>query len=145
MCSATTTAGSGDEWPVHVDAQAQDKLLSIPPDAWAAADALDEAETLRDLDLRSAIVVPLRARERTLGMLALGRRAAGAFSDADGELATALGARVTQAVDNALLYRAERVAHEEAETAAVRLGFLLDVTTTLALPLPPEQRRERLA
>ena len=139
----------GREWrrvaAVHVDPHAKDKLLSIPPDAWAAADAVDEAETLRDLDLRSAVVVTLQARERTLGMLALGRRAAGAFSEADRSLSAALGARVAQAVDNALLYRAERVAHEEAETAAARLRFLLDVTTTLASPLEPAQRLEQLA
>jgi PAS domain S-box-containing protein len=139
----------GREWrrvaAVHVDRNAQDKLLTIPPEAWAAADAVDEAETLRDLDLRSALVVPLQARERTLGMLALGRRETGAFSDADRSLSEALGARVAQAVDNALLYRAERVAHEEAETAAARLRFLLDVTTTLAAPLEPAQRLEQLA
>ncbi|HEX2047604.1 MAG TPA: SpoIIE family protein phosphatase [Acidimicrobiales bacterium] len=139
----------GGKWrrvaAVHVDPRAHGKLLTIPPEAWAAADAVDEAETLRDLDLRSALVVPLQARDRTLGMLALGRREAGAFSAADRSLSEALGARVAQAVDNALLYRAERAAHEEAEAAAARLRFLLDVTTTLASPLAPDERLEALA
>jgi PAS domain S-box-containing protein len=129
----------------HVDPSARDRLLSVPPSAWAAVDATGDTSTLADLDLRSALVVPLEARGRTLGMLALGRRAAGPFSEADRSLGTGLGTRVAQAVDNALLYRAERRAHREAETAALRLRFLLDVSTTLTSPLDLDHRLEVLA
>jgi len=78
-------------------------------------------------------------------MLALGRRAPGAFSPADRSLGAGLGTRVAQAVDNALLYRAERRAHHEAENAALRLRFLLDVSTTLTLPLDLDHRLDLLA
>jgi len=141
--------GAGRDWrrvaAVHVDPGAQDLLLSIPPSAWAAADATDDTATLEELDLRSALVVPLEARGRSLGMLALGRCAPGAFSEADRRLGAGLGTRVAQAIDNALLYRAERLAHEDAELAAMRLRFLLDVSTTLTSPLDLNQRLELLA
>jgi serine phosphatase RsbU (regulator of sigma subunit) len=130
---------------VHADPRIQPRLLSVPASAWAAADATADTSTLEELELRAALVVPLEARGRTLGMLALGRRAAGAFSDADRSLGLGLGTRVAQAVDNALLYRAERRAHEDTETAAARLRFLLDVSTTLASPHDLEHRLELLA
>jgi PAS domain S-box-containing protein len=130
---------------VHTDPQVQDRLLSIPPSAWATADATADASTLQDLDLRAALVVPLEARGRTLGMLALGRRAASPYSEADRDIGVGLGTRVAQAVDNALLYDAERRAHQEAERAARQLRFLLDVSTTLASPLDIDGRLDVLA
>lgn len=130
---------------VHLDPRAADKLLSVPPEAWTAADTAHGAATLADLDLCSALVVPLEARGRALGMLAFGRRERGAFSDADRNLAAGLATRVAQAIDNALLYRAERHAHQDAETAAGRLRFLLEITTALAAPGDRDDRLERLA
>src|SRR5689334_13157591 len=76
------------------------------PDSPAAAAAFDR------LRLRSAIIVPLRARGRALGSLTLytqhpyGRR----YSARDVHLATDLAGRAALAVDNARLYETEHAA-----------------------------------
>jgi serine phosphatase RsbU (regulator of sigma subunit) len=123
----------------------RNRLLAVPSSAWVEADGLDDAAALAALGLRSALVVPLEARRHTLGVLALGRRPSGGFSQADRSLAAGLATRIAQAVDNAGLYRAERRAHVEAETSAAQLRFLLDVSTTLASPLEPDDRLQQLA
>ena len=130
----------------HVRPEAERALADVPVGVWqqSATGGGDEG-ALRELGLRSVIAVPLLARGRTLGLLSFGRTAEGGFSPADRSLATDLGARMAQAVDNAMLYQAERQAHEEAETAAVRLRFLLDVSTTLASPLDLQHRLRALA
>jgi PAS domain S-box-containing protein len=83
------------------------------------ADALAEAvrpparvtEILRELGARSAILAPLSARGRTLGVVSLvaagrGRR----FDASDREFAEELAHRIALAVDNARLYREVREA-----------------------------------
>jgi PAS domain S-box-containing protein len=130
---------------IAADPALGNRLLSVPPGAWADEDAVEDSSSLRELGLRSALVLPLDARRRTLGMVALLRRGPDAFTDADRSLAAGLVTRVAQAVDNARLYRAERQAHQDAETAATRLRFLLDVSTTLAAAMDPDERLQQLA
>ncbi len=138
----------GDGWrrvaAVSVDPALHNGLLAVPPFTSAAGAGAQKA-ALGDVGFTSALVVPLEARHRSLGMLVLGRVDAQPFSDADRSLATGLATRMAQAVDNARLYRSEHRAHEEAENAAVQLRFLLDVSTTLASPLEPRERLEQLA
>jgi PAS domain S-box-containing protein len=80
-----------------------------------ASDA-EHVSLLGDLGLRSAMLVPLRARGRTVGVLSL---AAGpnrpAYTAADLALAEELAGRVAAMVDNARLYAME---HATAETLA---------------------------
>ncbi|MDX6410448.1 MAG: hypothetical protein QOE13_3519, partial [Gaiellaceae bacterium] len=121
------------------------RLLAVPPLAGADAAFTDDPAVLADLGLGSALVLPLDARGHALGILALGRRRSAAFTDADRSLAAGLATRIAQAVDNAGLYRAERRAHEDAETAAAQLRFLLDVSTMLAAPMETRERLEKLA
>ncbi|HEV2758262.1 MAG TPA: SpoIIE family protein phosphatase [Acidimicrobiales bacterium] len=141
--------GAGDGWRrvavASADADVEDALLALPLFASPTSDLTGHDGALDGLGLGSALVVPLEARRRTLGMLVLGRRRTDAFTDADRRLAEGLATRMAQAVDNAGLYRAERRAHRDAETAAARLQFLLDVSTTLAAPMEPDERLERLA
>jgi Stage II sporulation protein E (SpoIIE)/GAF domain len=71
-----------------------------------AGGRLEYAQALRDVGLRSTMIVPLRARGRTLGAMLLaiaesGRR----FDAADLILAEELGARIAMAMENARLYR----------------------------------------
>lgn len=62
-------------------------------------------EILRELGLRSALVVPLRARGSTLGALALVSAESGRlYDESDLELAQEVARRAAIAVDNALLY-----------------------------------------
>jgi PAS domain S-box-containing protein len=75
-----------------------DLLVAVAPDAWLL-------EALRELGLRSSLVVPMQVASRRIGTITLilaesGRR----FSDEDVTLARALGARAALHVENARLY-----------------------------------------
>lgn len=86
------------------------------PDELLAAAAVDEEHLrlLREVGFRSVLIVPLRARGRTLGVLTLvtaeSRRR---FDETDKEFAEQLASRAAVAVDNARLASARR---EIAET-----------------------------
>jgi serine phosphatase RsbU (regulator of sigma subunit)/putative methionine-R-sulfoxide reductase with GAF domain len=121
------------------------RLLAAPALAGAGAGIFDDADVLEELGLTAALVLPLEARGHVLGVLALGRRGSAAFTEADRSLAAGLATRMAQAIDNARLYRAERRAHQDAETAAAHLRFLLDLSTTLAEPMEAGERLDRLA
>lgn len=89
-----------------------DELLVV-----AAQDA-DHLRIMRELGLRSAIVVPLISQGQTLGALSLvaaesGRR----YTAEDLGLATELARRAALAVDNARRHRAEQAARAAAEKA----------------------------
>ena len=80
----------------------------------AAAIDDEQRQLVRDLQMRSAMVVPLRARERTLGAITFifaesGRQ----YSTHELELAEELGRRAGLALDHARLYDRE---HRTAET-----------------------------
>jgi signal transduction histidine kinase len=86
----------------------------------------DQATLVRRIGLRSYMIVPLQARERLLGVVALlsGQRR---YDDDDLSLAEELGRRIGMAVDNAMLFaqarasaEAEHAARMEAEQARAR-------------------------
>ena len=102
----------------------------------AVAQDADDLETLRKLDWRAAIVVPLRARGETAGALALFRSGPDRpYDPADLSLAEELAGRAALAVDNARLYREARhavqvrdeflsvAAHELKTPVTTLLGF----------------------
>src|SRR5581483_8219037 len=91
----------------------------------AAADE-EQLRVLRELDLRSAIVVPLLARGQPLGALSLAttRRP---YTRADLELAQELARRAGQAVENARLF--ERA--EQGARAAEALAYVADAVILL--------------
>jgi signal transduction histidine kinase/putative methionine-R-sulfoxide reductase with GAF domain len=95
-------------------------------------------DQLLRLDLTSIIVVPLIARDRTLGALTFvsaesGRR----YGAADLQFAQELAARAAIAVDNAHLYRA-------AERRRDRLAFLAEASELLGSSLDVDRTLERL-
>ena len=96
----------------HAIASGQPELTDHVTDDLLSAAAEDEAHfrLLRALGMACYMVVPLRAREQTLGALLLARDAGGAaYVDADLELASELARRAASALDNARLYeRAQR-------------------------------------
>jgi PAS domain S-box-containing protein len=66
------------------------------------------------LDLRSYIIVPLRARDRTLGAITLVREeSSGSYGQIDLDFAQELARRAALALDNARLYREARRAREQ--------------------------------
>src|SRR4051812_42598416 len=92
----------------------------------AGADA-EQVEIIRDLGMTSAMVVPLRARDRVLGSLTLiateGRPAYGAE---DLAFAEQIAARAAIAVDNARLYRDAREQERRSAEARALLDTLID-------------------
>jgi PAS domain S-box-containing protein len=72
----------------------------------AAIDDPKVTDLVRELQLRSAMIVPLSARGRTLGAMTLVWAESGrAYSSADLALAETLAARIALVIDNARLYR----------------------------------------
>ena len=102
----------------------------IPEEALlgAARDA-EHLSILRELQINSALIVPMIARGRTLGALTLingkGRR----LNDADQSLAMELATRAAIAIDNAQLYRAALSASD------AKSAFLASMSHELRTPL----------
>lgn len=95
------------------------EIIREIPDELLAASISEEdlLEMVRDLGLRSSMVVPLIARGHTIGAITLVAAESGRlFTDADLDFATDLAGRAALAVDNARLYREsqELAAHQEA-------------------------------
>jgi PAS domain S-box-containing protein len=91
----------------HVISTGESELLSEVTQDTIEMNAYDEghAELVRHLGLRSAIFVPLRARDRMLGAMAFATGESGrTFGTDDLELAEALADRAALALDNARLY-----------------------------------------
>ena len=107
----------------HAIASGQPELTDHVTDELLSAAAEDEAHfrLLRALGMACYMVVPLRAREQTLGALLLARDAGGvAYLDADIELASELARRAASALDNARLYeRAQRAIRARDDVLAV--------------------------
>jgi signal transduction histidine kinase len=90
----------------------------------------EQLHALSELGLHSYIIVPLRARERTLGTISLvSTESARAYDDSDVELAQELANRAGMAVDNARLY------HEAQQAVRVRENTLAIVSHDLRNPL----------
>jgi PAS domain S-box-containing protein len=102
-------------------------LREVPPELLEEASRRDPvaAEALEHISIRSAMTLPLRTGDRSLGALTLVTEQR-VFGDEDFELAQRLGARAAIAVDNARLYReAERRAEATLALAYVGDGVVL--------------------
>jgi signal transduction histidine kinase len=93
----------------------------------AAGDTLEELadvqhrNLLRELGAKSFLIVPMRARGRTLGAITFVSEASRKYDDADLLLAEDLGRRCAMALDNARLYREShdaRIIAEESSSVA---------------------------
>lgn len=95
-----------------------------------------QRELLIELGVRSTLCVPLIARGRPLGTIALISAQPGRYSTADLPIVEDVARRAAQAVDNARLYEAERAARAEAEAAVrVRDVFVSVAAHELKTPL----------
>jgi PAS domain S-box-containing protein len=87
----------------------ESQLLASVTDAdlHAIASGDEDFELLRALELRSALFIPLRARGRTVGALALGVGTSGrSYDEDDLRFAEVLSGRIALALDNATLSQA---------------------------------------
>jgi len=91
----------------HVIATGEPEIVpEITEEMIAAIDDPEIEELVRELHLRSAMIVPLSARGRTLGaMTYVWAESGNTYSSADLALAQTLAARVALVIDNARLYR----------------------------------------
>jgi len=116
----------------HVIRTGRPEFVREIPDALLVESARDprQLRTLRALGLVSMIAVPLVARDRTLGALALVMAESGRhYHASDLELATELGRRAGVAIDNARLYR------EAGDAIRIREKILAIVSHDLRNPL----------
>ncbi|MGH3093581.1 MAG: ATP-binding protein [Gaiellaceae bacterium] len=102
---------------------------------------MEEARYPEEVDLaaaglRSRIVAPLAAGERTIGILSVCRREANAFSADEVEVMTLLARQVATVVQNIRVYEAERNAAEELRRlSALRADFVSLVSHELRAPM----------
>ena len=103
----------------------------------AGAQDEEHLRIARELGLKSAIIVPLIARGRTLGAVSFVSAESGRRYDvADLSFAEDLARRAALAVDNARLFQAEEEAHRRAEEALkLRDTFISVVSHDLKNPL----------
>jgi PAS domain S-box-containing protein len=116
----------------HVIRTGQPEIYSEISDQMLQAGARDAEHLaiMRELQIRSALVVPMIARGRTLGALTListdtGRR----YGELDQALATELATRAAIAIDNAQLYRSALAASD------AKSAFLATMSHELRTPL----------
>ena len=115
---STKAAASPDQVPEEaVRRVVETGGLEIVPALGEASNGRKKGAILAGVDARSAICVPLRAQERTLGALTLARTQSGDTYGADDlALAEDLAGRIALAIDRGRLYRA---VEERADAARV--------------------------
>ena len=106
----------------------------------AAAHDEEHLAALRAMEFRSAMVVPLKTRDRVLGIIVFvntesGRR----HTPEDLAFAEDLAGRAALAVENARLYRAEQQTRKAAEQTFDRLARLQAISSALSQALTPQQ------
>jgi serine phosphatase RsbU (regulator of sigma subunit)/PAS domain-containing protein len=109
------------------------ELMREIPDSVIEALTQDEdhARTIRALGLRSAMLVPLRARDRTLGVMGFASAESGhLLGEDDLELAKSLAARAALAIDNARLYTEVRSARDELRRSRDEMEAVLQGVTS---------------
>lgn len=124
-----------DEVLQRVIRSGRPELYPLITDADLIAVAHDEEQLrlLREVGFSSAMIVPLKARGRTLGVLVLVSAESGRqYDERDLAVAEDVAWRAALAVDNARLYEGERRARQAAELARDRLALLQQVVVALA-------------
>jgi PAS domain S-box-containing protein len=109
----------------------------------ASAKDAEHLQILRELGLKSYMIVPMLARGRTLGAITFVSAESGRqYSQDDLFLLEHLARRAALAVDNARLYRETQEARQIAEETAERNATLQSLTAALSEALTPVQVAE---
>lgn len=111
------------------------------PDELLVKSALDEEhlEIMRQIGFNSVLLVPLKAREKVLGVITfVNAESSRSHTPEDLALAEDLANRAALAVENAWLYRAEKQVRQAAERTSDLLKRLQAVSTSLSQALTPQ-------
>src|SRR5262245_19360111 len=101
-----------------------------------STDDLELRGLVRDLELRSAMTVPLMGRERPLGAITMATSESGRrYDDGDLQFAEELGVRAGLSIENARLLTAEQEARGRAEGVEARLAAVSEASRALAQSL----------
>ncbi|MBA3336856.1 MAG: GAF domain-containing protein [Chloroflexia bacterium] len=126
---------NGENGLARVVATGQPLVVAEMTDELLQAAARDENHLalLRQLALRSVIIVPLAARDRVLGVLILAMAESGRLFEAeDLALVSDLARRVSTAVDNARLYAEARQSERQIRADAERLADMAESSRLFA-------------
>jgi PAS domain S-box-containing protein len=107
----------------------QPELISRITEEMLVASAIDAEHLamIRRVGLTSALIVPMVARDRTLGAISfVTTESRHTFDERDLELAQELARRAALAVENARLYLEERTTRRQAEEARARFRMLFE-------------------
>ncbi|MEH2403119.1 GAF domain-containing protein [Nostoc sp.] len=109
----------------------------------AAIQDPEHLRILRELGLKSCIILPLMARERIFGAISfVTAESERRYSIADLSLAEDVAHRAAIAIDNARLYQEAQQAQTTAEQALERIARLQSITAALSESLTPAQVSE---
>ncbi|MEH1813290.1 MAG: AAA family ATPase [Nostoc sp.] len=118
------------------------EMVTEIPDA-ALVKGIPDAEHLRivrELGLKSCIILPLMARERIFGAISFfTAESERRYGTADLSLAEDIAHRAAIAIDNARLYQEAQQAQKTAERALERIARLQSITAALSESLTPAQ------
>ncbi|HRV94061.1 MAG TPA: GAF domain-containing protein, partial [Anaerolineae bacterium] len=104
----------------------------------AAARDAEQLRLLRAINIRSVMIVPLTAREKTFGVMTfIWAESDRQYDQNDLALAEEIARRAAIAIDNARLYKGERNARREAELTAQRITSMQSVTAALSEAITP--------
>ena len=116
------------------------EFYPVISDEMLAAGARDEEhlQIMRDIGLRSAMIVPLKARDHVLGVITFVKTESGNhFTPENLTLAEDLANRAALAIDNARLFRAEHETRRAAERTSDFLRRLQSISSSLSQALTP--------
>jgi PAS domain S-box-containing protein len=118
------------------------ELYADIPDELLVQGARDEEHLtiMREVGLRSAMIVPLKVRESVLGVITfVNTDSSHRYAEKDLAMAENLASRAALAIDNARLFRAEQQTRREAERTSDFLRRLQAVSASLSQALTPEE------
>ncbi len=99
------------------------------------------ADSLRAADIRSLMVVPLKARGRTLGALTLASAESDRrYSSIDLQVAQDLASRIAMALDNARLYDGAQRANQALRLAEAKSSGIVSISADAIISIDEDQR-----